>query len=49
VGLPVLSSLDWHAALIAALSAWAIIARKWNVIPVLAAVACGGWLLSCLP
>lgn len=48
-GLPVWLSLDWHAALIAILSAWAIVARKWNVIPVLAAAALGGWLLSYLP
>ncbi|WDF74623.1 chromate efflux transporter [Novosphingobium sp. KACC 22771] len=44
--LPVLASFDWRAGLIAALSAWAVIGRKWNVIPVLAAAAAGGWLLS---
>jgi chromate transporter len=49
LGLPLWSSLDWHAALITILSAWAIVARKWNVIPVLAAAALGGWLLSYLP
>ncbi|NOW47476.1 chromate transporter [Novosphingobium sp. SG751A] len=44
--LPVLASFDWRAGLIAALSAWAVIGRKWNVISVLAAAAAGGWLLS---
>jgi len=44
--LPVPASFDWRAGLIAALSAWAVIGRKWNVIPVLAAAAAGGWLLS---
>jgi chromate transporter len=39
-------SFDWRAGLIAAVSAWAIIGRKWNVIPVLALAAVSGWLLS---
>jgi chromate transporter len=46
LGLPDLASFDWRAALIAAVSAWAIISRKWNVIPVLAFAATSGWLLS---
>ncbi|WCT79505.1 chromate efflux transporter [Novosphingobium humi] len=44
--LPVPASFDWRAGLIAALSGWAVIGRKWNVIPVLAGAAVGGWLLA---
>lgn len=49
LSLPDLASFDWRAGLIAAVSAWAIISRKWNVIPVLALAAASGWLLSQLP
>jgi chromate transporter len=49
LNLPVWASFDWHTAGIAALSAWLIIHAKWNVIPVLAIAAAGGWLLSQLP
>lgn len=45
LALPRLASFDTHAGLIAALAAWAIIGRKWNVIAVLALAAAGGWLL----
>jgi chromate transporter len=46
LSLPDMLSFDWRAGLIAAVSAWAIIGRKWNVIPVLALAAVSGWLLS---
>jgi chromate transporter len=48
LSLPDLASFDWRAGLIAAASAWAIISRKWNVIPVLVLAAASGWLsLNC--
>jgi chromate transporter len=43
---PQWTSLDWRAALIAALAGWAIIGKKWNIIPVLTASAAAGWMLS---
>lgn len=46
VSLPVWSSFDWRAGLIAALSAGLVIRAKWNVIPVLAIAGGAGWLLS---
>ncbi|EGD58013.1 chromate transporter [Novosphingobium nitrogenifigens DSM 19370] len=49
LSLPVLASFDWRSGLIAAGSAWLIIARKWNIMRVLGLAAAGGWLLSLLP
>jgi chromate transporter len=43
---PLVSSLDWRAALLAALSAVLIFAAKWGVIRVLALAALGGFLLQ---
>jgi chromate transporter len=49
LSLPVLSSFDWRAGLIAAASGWLIITRKWNIMHVLGLAAAGGWLMSFLP
>ena len=46
LSLPVWSSFDPRAALIAAVSLWLIIARQWSVIPVLALAAITSLLLS---
>ena len=46
LNLPEWSSFDWRAALIAAMSAWLIMGRKWQVIHALALAAAAGWLLS---
>ena len=43
---PLLASLDWRAALLAALAALLIFKAKWNVIRVLALAALGGLVLS---
>lgn len=44
--LPDWASLDWHAALLAALSAILIFTLRWNVIRVLAVAAVGGLVLA---
>ncbi|HWU04232.1 MAG TPA: chromate efflux transporter [Novosphingobium sp.] len=49
LGLPVAASFDWRAGFIAALSAWAIIGRKWSVMAVLPGAAALGWLLAQMP
>lgn len=46
LSLPVWHSLDWRAALLAALSAGLIFGAKWNVIRVLALAALGGLVLA---
>lgn len=45
-GLPVWASLDWRAALLAALCAALLFRRGWGVLPVLAAAALGGLALA---
>ena len=46
LALPVWSSFDWRAGMLAALSAALLTGRKWSVIRVLAVVAGAGWLLA---
>jgi chromate transporter len=45
-GLPVWSTLDWRAAVLAALAAFLLFGHKWNIIWVLATSALGGLILS---
>ncbi len=45
-GVPVWATLDWRAALLAALAALLLFALKWNIIRVLSASALGGLLLA---
>ncbi|MBS0481660.1 MAG: chromate efflux transporter [Proteobacteria bacterium] len=46
INLPVWASLDWRAAVLAALSLVLVFRLKWNVIRVLGVAAAGGLLLS---
>lgn len=46
INLPVWSSLDWRAALLALLCAGLLFRLKWGVVPVLSAAALGGIALS---
>ncbi len=45
-GLPVWASLDWRAAVLAALAAFLLFRLKWSIIRVLAVAAMGGLLLG---
>ncbi|MBS0475951.1 MAG: chromate transporter, partial [Proteobacteria bacterium] len=49
IDLPDLASLDWRAALIAAVAAVLVFRLKWNVIRVLALCALAGLALGWLP
>lgn len=46
ITVPDLGSLDWRAALIAAVAGWLVIGRKWNVMAVLALAAAAGLVLG---
>jgi len=49
LGLPDWTTIDWRAAMLAAISAALLFGLKWNIIRVLGAAALGGLLLSAVP